>query len=95
MILDAVRASGGRAVATNKHKLVEWARMVGQTKASRCAQVGACFDVLARGIAEGFIAPTDRVVVFNTGAAQKYVEALQAPLARLRRDAIDWQAIAG
>ncbi len=96
MILDAVRASGGRAVAADEQKLVEWARMVGQTEGiALCPESGACFDVLARGIAEGFIAPTDRVVVFNTGAAQKYVEALQAPLARLRRDAVDWQAIAG
>lgn len=96
MILDAVRASGGRAVAADESRLLEWARMVAQTEGiALCPESGACFDVLARGIAEGFIAPSDRVVVFNTGAAQKYVEALRVPLPKLRRDAVDWQAVHG
>ncbi len=45
-------------------------------------------------VAEGAIDPDERVVVFNTGAAQKYVEVMGAsPLPRLARP-VDWAALA-
>jgi threonine synthase len=44
---------------------------------------------------EGWLAPDDRVVLFNTGAAQKYVEAIAAPLPRIDlHEPIDWGAVA-
>lgn len=95
MVLDAVRASGGQAVAADESRLCEWARLAARLEGiALCPEAAACLDVLARGLTRGFIAPSDRVVLFNTGAAQKYVEALRVELPRLRRDAVDWAAFA-
>ena len=46
--------------------------------------------------AEGWIQPDEKVVVFNTGAAQKYPEAMAVSLPRLQKGAaINWQQIRG
>jgi threonine synthase len=96
MILDAVRASGGRAVAADEARLVEWAQLAGRLEGiALCPEAGACLDVLARGVAEGWLGSNDRVVVFNTGAAQKYVEACGRKLPRVRKAAVDWELVLG
>jgi threonine synthase len=41
----------------------------------------------------GWIQPQERVVIFNTGAAQKYPEAMKAELPQLNKSSIDWQLI--
>jgi threonine synthase len=41
-------------------------------------------------IASGDVSPDDRVVIFNTGAAQKYLEAIRSELPRLDCHASDW-----
>jgi len=95
MVLDAVRASGGRAVAADEDRLVEWARLAARLEGiALCPEAGACLDVLARGLTQGYIARTDQVVLFNTGAAQKYVEAMRRELPLIRRQAVDWERIA-
>ena len=33
--------------------------------------------------------------IFNTGAAQKYVEVMAVELPRVKREAVDWGLIAG
>ena len=47
-----------------------------------------------RALAEGHLDPCATAVVFNTGAVQKYVEVLRTDLPRVRRDAVDWEALA-
>jgi threonine synthase len=42
---------------------------------SLCPETAICLDVLAQLQARGEVKPEERVVVFNTGAAQKYQEA--------------------
>ena len=45
-------------------------------------------------LAEGFVQPHERVVMFNTGAAQKYVEAIHSDLPTLDiSQPIDWAAL--
>jgi threonine synthase len=45
-------------------------------------------------VASGWIGRDERVVVFNTGAAQKYVEALRTTLPRIdHRQSLDWGSI--
>ncbi|RLT10507.1 MAG: hypothetical protein DWI21_04130, partial [Planctomycetota bacterium] len=45
--------------------------------------------------ARGWIRPNERVVIFNTGAAQKYVEAIRSDLPRLDvNSSIDWERLA-
>lgn len=95
MILDAVRASGGRAVAVDESRIREW--MQGAVRSEGipvCPESAACVGALERLVAEGWIGPRERVVIFNTGAAQKYPEAIAGDLPRIDKDQpLDWAAI--
>ena len=51
-----------------------------------CPETAVCFDCLEHLIAGGSIEPDEQVVVFNTGAAQKYPEAVPLDLPRLDKD---------
>ena len=53
---------------------------------SLCPETAVCFDCLERLVAEGIIRPGEQVVVFNTGAVQKYPEAVPLKLPRLDKD---------
>lgn len=96
MILDAVNESGGQARSCPEASLLEWARRGSELEGvSFAPETGACLGVLERLVAEGAIDPEERVVVFNTGAAQKYVEVIGGvPLPRLSQP-VDWAALAG
>ena len=50
-------------------------------------------SALAATVGDGRVGKDAEVVVFNTGAAQKYVEVLRRELPRLRRAAVDWDAL--
>jgi len=87
MMLDAIRASGGRAVAGREATIGPWmVRSGSATGISICPETAVCFDVLERLVAERWVKPDDEVVVFNTGAAQKYIEALPPKLPRVNKD---------
>ena len=60
---------------------------------SVCPETAVCFDVLERMIAAGEVKPDERVVVFNTGAAPKYLEAMPYELPAIDKNAVDWGAI--
>ncbi len=95
MILDAVRASGGRAVAVQEARLREWMALGMQSEGlAICPETAACIGALEKLTAENWIKPDERVVIFNTGAAQKYPEAMQADLPRIVDPSnIDWDKI--
>jgi threonine synthase len=81
MVLDAVRASGGRALAAAEERLLDWQRVAMRAEGiAFCPEAAACLDVLASALRDGIIRADERVVVFNTAAAQKYVEAMRADL---------------
>jgi threonine synthase len=87
MILDAVRASGGRAVAGDERRIGEWMRRVAAAEGiAICPETAVCFDCLEKLIHQGHVQPQESVVVFNTGAAQKYVEAVPLDLPRIDKD---------
>ncbi len=96
MMLDAIRASGGWAVAGREGRIVEWMRRVARSEGiAICPETAVCFDVLAQLRADGRVGANDEVVVFNTGAAQKYPEVLPLNLPRLDKDRpIDYAALA-
>ena len=82
-------------MAADESRLLQWAALAGRLEGiALCPEADACLDVLARGAAEGWIEGSDHVVLFNTGAAQKYVEALGVDRPRLQKDALDWEAVA-
>jgi threonine synthase len=79
LILDAVRESGGRAIGVDEERLIPIMRDASRDEGiAICPETAACLGALQDGIADGTIDPDERVVVFNTGATQKYVEAMQA-----------------
>jgi threonine synthase len=87
MMLDAIRASSGRAVAGREAAIGPWMVRAGSAEGiSVCPETAVCFDVLERLVHEKWIRPDEEVVVFNTGAAQKYIEALPPQLPRVDKD---------
>ena len=92
MILDAVRQSQGTALAVEESRIREWMRLAAASEGiAVCPETAACIGALEQLTQSGWIRPDERVVVFNTGAAQKYVEALACELSRLDiRQPIDW-----
>ncbi len=95
LILDAIRASGGTAVAGAEAAIAPWMKRASSREGiSICPETAVCFDVLEKLIAAGDVTASETVVVFNTGAATKYLEALPATLPLLEKEKIDWAKIA-
>lgn len=100
LMLDAIRASGGEALALPEAEITRWMRRVGEAEGvAICPETAVCFEALVRLVAAGKIARHEEIVIFNTGAAFKYVEALRAverrPVPRLRPgEKVDWRALA-
>jgi len=96
MILDAVRQSRGTAVSVDESRITEWMRLgAAATGLSICPEAAACIGALEKLTADGWIAPDEQVVLFNTGAAQKYPEAMageELPLLDTRGE-VDWERI--
>ena len=87
MMLDAIRASGGWALAGRETRIVHWMRRVaGAEGIAICPETAICLDCLQTLISAGKVKPDDEIVVFNTGAAQKYPEAVPLDLPRLDKD---------
>ncbi|MER3427037.1 MAG: threonine synthase [Pyrinomonas sp.] len=80
LILDAVRASGGTAVAVTDREMLAAVREIGETEGMFVAPEGAaCLPALRKLIERGLIDKHDRVVLFNTGAGVKYLECFTEP----------------
>src|SRR6202522_2602013 len=75
IILDIVRESGGEAIAHPDDEILasilDWARNEGIFLSPEGAAATAAYDAL---IASGELKPTDKVVLFNTGAGLKYTD---------------------
>jgi threonine synthase len=75
LILDAIRASSGTAVAVDDADLVAAVAEIGAAEGIFAAPEGAaCIPALRRLIDEGFIEGGETVVLFNTGAGVKYLD---------------------
>jgi threonine synthase len=85
LILEIVRASGGKAIASTDEEILasilDWAKHEGIFLSPEGAAATAAYDRL---IAEGELKPSDRVVLFNTGAGLKYTD-MTAEAMKLRR----------
>ncbi len=75
LILDAIRASGGRAVSVTDEELIAATGEIGAAEGLFMApEGGACLPALRKLMADGFVGASDQVVLFNTGAGVKYLE---------------------
>jgi threonine synthase len=95
MILDAVRESGGSALAAPEGDIQKWMLLAAsQEGMALCPETAICLGALEILLRRGAIKPSERILVFNTGAAQKYPEAIQEKLPRLDvTKPIDWDSI--
>ena len=77
IVLDAVRKSGGTAIAVTDQETMdcfaEWARDEGIFAAPEGAASLAAYRRLRKS---GFLKESDRTVLFNTGNGMKYIEAV-------------------
>jgi len=75
LILDALRASGGTAVAVTDQELIAATKEIGAAEGIFCAPEGAaCLPALRKLLSDGAVKSHDRVVLFNTGSGVKYLE---------------------
>ena len=77
LILQALRDSGGTAVAVSDREMRAGIRAIGRAEGCvTCPEAGATHAAFLRLTASGWIKPTDRVVLFLTGTGLKYLESL-------------------
>jgi threonine synthase len=75
LILDALRASGGMALAVSDEELLAAVLEIGASEGLFVAPEGAaCLPALKKMLAAGEVKRDERVVLFNTGAGVKYLE---------------------
>ncbi len=75
LILRAVRASGGAALAVSDAAMVQGVRDMGRTTGVFGApEGGATVAAVPPLVARGLLGPDDEVVLFNTGSGLKYVD---------------------
>jgi threonine synthase len=87
MMLDAIRASGGRAIAGREERILAWMQRVARDEGiGICPETAVCFDCLEQLRSKGQISAEEEVIVFNTGAAQKYPEVVPLDLPRIDKD---------
>ena len=76
LILDALRDSGGTAIAVTDAELIAAVKEIGAAEGIFCAPEGAaCLPALRKLIDNGVVNQNEKVVLFNTGAGVKYLEA--------------------
>jgi threonine synthase len=78
LILDAVRQSGGSAVAGQEADLLEWISVAGTDGVSLCPEAAIALSGLKSLVDWGTVASEERVLLFNTATALKYTEVLAA-----------------
>ena len=83
LVLEAVRQSGGTAIAVSDDALMEAGVRLAADEGIYAAPEGAaCVAALEKLLASGFLKPSDRIVLYNTGSGLKYPEAYSARFPR-------------
>lgn len=76
LMLEILRASGGTALAVTDAEILESGlRLASEEGIFVCPEGAACVAALEKLVAGGFVAASDRVVIYNTGSGLKYLEA--------------------
>jgi threonine synthase len=77
LILDALYATGGTALAVTDEALLADQRAVARNEGSLiCPEGAACFTAVRQLRASGWLSDTDRVVVLNTGTGLIYPDTM-------------------
>jgi threonine synthase len=87
LVLQAVRASGGTAVAvTDEDILTELAALASDEGTWICPEGAACLAAARRLREEGWLGEREEVVVLNTGTGLKYPDTVSIDVPVLARD---------
>ena len=94
MVMDAVRESKGTVIATPEEEITNLQRLAASTEGLMiCPEAATCIGGLQQLVDRKEISSDDRVVVFNTAAAQKYFGREELPLRRIDiSKPIDWDS---
>jgi threonine synthase len=83
LMLNAIRQSGGTAIAVSDEELLDASLELGALEGIFAApEGGACVAALAKLLSNGFLKPDERIVIYNTGAGLKYLEAFSTRFPR-------------
>jgi len=83
LVLAAVHQSGGTAIAVSDDALIEaGVRLAAEEGIYAAPEGAACVAALEKLLASGFLKPSDRIVLYNTGSGLKYPEAYSARFPR-------------
>src|SRR5271170_2746171 len=83
LVLRACRESGGTAIAVSDDEMIQAAIELATDEGIFVApEGGACVAALKKLLANGFLTPEDRIVIYNTGSGLKYLEAYSPRFAR-------------
>jgi threonine synthase len=84
LVLAAVRSSGGTAIAVSDEEMLDAGAELASTEGIFAAPEGAaCVAALRKLLANGFLKPADRIVLYNTGSGLKYPEAWSTRFPRI------------
>jgi threonine synthase len=76
LVLEAVRNSGGTAIAVSDQDMLDAGiDLAAEEGIFAAPEGGACVAALKKLLANGFLKPEERMVIYNTGAGLKYLEA--------------------
>jgi len=92
LILDAVRDSGGAAIAVEDADIERWVRTTAEEDGLLlCPEGGATVAAWEVGLERGLIGRDERVVLFNCGSGLKYP---MPPADRVLTTPVDWDRLA-
>ena len=84
LVLDAVRQSGGTAVAAGDAELLDASVELAAAEGIFSApEGGACVAAVRKLLVSGFLKKNPRIVIYNTGAGLKYLDAFATRFPRL------------
>jgi threonine synthase len=84
LILNAVRESGGTALAVSDTELLDAGIELASEEGLFVAPEGAaCISALEKLLATGTLKRDEKIVIYNTGAGLKYLEAYSTRFPRL------------
>jgi threonine synthase len=85
LLLRILRESGGTAVAVSDQQMLDAGALLAASEGIFAAPEGAACVAAARALVEkGALDPASRVVIYNTGAGLKYLEAYSTRFPRMR-----------
>ena len=95
LILRAVRESQGFAIAVDDSAIADaWAAVARDEGLLLCPEGAATFAAYRQALADGRVAPTDRVVLFNCASGLKYPMPEAGTHLKLG-NSVDWQRLVG